>query len=227
MAEATSPQRMCIVTREVRNADDLIRFVRAPDGAVVPDLRRRLPGRGVHVTAAAAEVATAERKHLFAKVFDEPVTVAPGLAERTDRLLAERAVQALALARKAGSAVLGYSKVEAALARHPVVALIHAAEAAADGVAGLAAAARRASVAPAVVRVFTSEQLDLAFGRTNVIHAALLAGPASEHALARIRYLVRYRGGDSFSPPSAGRTLTLDDDALDAPARTVTTHDRI
>jgi len=86
-------------------------------------------------------------------------------------------------------------------------------------------ALRAAGVEPVVVRVFSGEQLDLAFGRTNVIHAALLAGPASEHALARIRYLVRYRGEDSILTPGAGRTLTLDDAAVDVPDRTVTTHD--
>ena len=201
---------MCIVTREVRDTGDLIRFVRAPDGAVVPDLRRRLPGRGVHVTASAAHVATAERKHLFARAFGEPVNVAAGLAERTEHLLEERALQALSLARKAGSAVLGRAKVETTLARQPVTALIHAADAAPDGVTGLAAAARRAGSAATVVRVFSGEQLDLAFGRTNVIHAALLAGPASEHALARIRDLRRYRGEEFFPADSADETLTLD-----------------
>ena len=39
-------ERTCIVTRETQPVDALIRFVVAPDGAVVPDLRRRLPGRG-------------------------------------------------------------------------------------------------------------------------------------------------------------------------------------
>jgi predicted RNA-binding protein YlxR (DUF448 family) len=202
---------MCIVTREVRDSGDLIRFVVAPDGEVVPDLRRRLPGRGVHVTATAAIVATAERKHLFAKAFGGTVTVAPGLAERVDRLLADAATQALSLARKAGTALFGYSKVEKALAENDVVALIHAADASADGVAGLGGAARRASVNPAVIRTFTSEQLDLAFGRTNVIHAALLAGPASEHALARIRDLRRYRGEEAFPSSGALRTQTLDE----------------
>jgi predicted RNA-binding protein YlxR (DUF448 family) len=210
LAEAKSLQRMCVVTREVRVAGDLIRFVAAPDGEVVPDIRRRLPGRGVHVTATADHVATAERKHLFAKAFDGPVTVAAGLSGRVDRLLSDAAVQGLSLARKAGTAVLGHTKVEKALAAGNVVALIHAADAAADGVAGLASAARRARLNPATVRAFTAEQLDLAFGRTNVIHAALLAGPASEHALARIRDLRRYRGEESFSTDGATRTQTLD-----------------
>ncbi len=202
---------MCIVTREVRDAGELIRFVVAPDGEVVPDLRRRLPGRGIHVTATSANVALAERKHLFAKAFGGSVTVAPGLAERVEHLLAESAVQGLSMARKGGTAVFGYSKVERALAEASVVALIHATDAKPDGVAGLAAAARRAGRAPDVVRTYTSEQLDLAFGRTNAIHAALLAGPASEHALARIRALRRYRGEETFPADSANETLTLDD----------------
>jgi hypothetical protein len=40
--------------------------------------------------------------------------------------------------------------------------------------------------------------LDLAFGRTNVIHAALLAGPASDNVLARVGDLVGYRGDDGL-----------------------------
>ena len=47
-----------------------------------------------------------------------------------------------------------------------------------------------------VVTALTSEQLDLALGRSNVIHAALLAGPASKTFLSRSQILVRYRMAD-------------------------------
>ena len=47
-----------------------------------------------------------------------------------------------------------------------------------------------------VVTALTSEQLDLALGRSNVIHAALLAGPASKTFLSRSQLLVRYRMAD-------------------------------
>jgi hypothetical protein len=47
-----------------------------------------------------------------------------------------------------------------------------------------------------VVTALTSEQLDLALGRSNVIHAALLAGPASKTFLSRSHVLVRYRMAD-------------------------------
>jgi predicted RNA-binding protein YlxR (DUF448 family) len=188
---------MCIVTREVMPTDALIRFVVAPDGAVVADLRHRLPGRGVWVTAKAEHVRTAERKKLFARGFGEPVRVEPGLDRRVADQLAAAAVQSLSMARKAGSAVAGFAKVEAAIAREPVVALIHAAEAARDGTAKLDAAFRRRVGQMSdfcVVRTFTGEQLDLAFGRPNVIHAALLAGPASANVLRCAKALADFLG---------------------------------
>ena len=202
-------ERTCIVTRRALPVDRLIRFVVAPDGLVVPDLRRRLPGRGVWVTAAAQHVRTAERKRLLIKAFGGGAVVAPGLAERVERLIASAAVGALSLARKAGTLIGGFAKVEAALAGDPVVGLIHATEAADDGVARLARAARRrfGEQPPVVIRCFAGAQLDLAFGRTNVIHAALLAGPASDNGLARIRDLLRYRGVDGGLPRVDGRSI--------------------
>lgn len=189
-------ERTCVVTRQTLPVDALIRFVAAPDGTVVPDLRRRLPGRGVWVTADADHVATAERKRLLARAFDAPARVEPGLAERVEKLLVAAAVGALSLARKAGAVVAGYAKVEAALVHGEVVGLIHAAGAGADGVGKLDGIARRrfGDGGLPVIRSLTFEDLDLAFGRTNVIHAALLAGPASTNLLARIRDLDRFRG---------------------------------
>lgn len=190
------PERTCIVTREAKPIAAMIRFVIAPDGEVVADLRRRLPGRGVWVTARSDLVAAAEKKHLFQRGFGEPVKVAPGLVGRVAGQLTAAAESALSLARKAGSAIAGFGKIEAAFAGEAVVALIHAREAAPDGVGKLAAAAKRAGIAPEIVNVFKGEQLDLAFGRANVIHAALLAGPASDNVLARVRALTAFLGGD-------------------------------
>jgi hypothetical protein len=195
--------------------DALIRFVAAPDGEIVADLKRNLPGRGVWVTATRDMVATAERKHLLARAFaggDPVARVAPGLADRVDGLLLAAATGALALARKAGALIGGFAKVEAAIGSESMAALIHATEAGADGVAKLAAAARRrfGDGKLPVIRCFGGEQLDLAFGRTNVIHAALLAGPAGDNVLARVGDLVRFRGDglpDGW-PNGAGAPLT-------------------
>lgn len=182
------------MTRQTKAESDLIRFVSSPDGTVTPDLRRRLPGRGVWVTADRDHVATAARKGLLAKMLGASKNTGAQIADQVDGLLLAAATGALAMARKAGSLVGGFTKVEEALRHGKAVAVIHASDAAEDGREKLAGVARkwRRDGLP-VYRCFDREQLDLAFGRTNVIHAALLAGQASDNVLERVGDLLRYR----------------------------------
>jgi uncharacterized protein len=198
--------RMCAVTRQVRPIDELIRFVVSPSGEVIPDLKRKLPGRGLWVSATARAVAEAVRRHQFSKGFKREVRVSASLATDTAALLARGAIEALAMAAKAGEVISGFSKVEEALrspqAQASVQALIHASDGAPDGIRKLDALVRqnagitdKSNQFP-VVTALTSEQLDLALGRSNVIHAALLAGPASKTFLSRSQILVRYRMAD-------------------------------
>ncbi|HXN67524.1 MAG TPA: RNA-binding protein [Bradyrhizobium sp.] len=198
--------RMCAVTRQVRPIGELIRFVVAPSGEVVPDLKRKLPGRGLWVSASRQAVAEAVRRHQFGKGFKREVRVAPTLATMTEALLARSAIDALAMAAKAGQVISGFGKVEDALTsrqlQSQVHALIHASDGAVDGIRKLDALVRQnagindESNQIPVVTALTSEQLDLALGRSNVVHAALLAGPAGKTFLSRSQILVRYRMAD-------------------------------
>jgi hypothetical protein len=125
----------------------------------------------------------------------------PGdLVATTERLLERSALDALAIAGKAKGVVTGFGKVEAALARDNVRALLHASDAAPDGVRKIGQAARRRAEEDGrqigVIATFASVQLDLALARPNVVHAALLAGPASETFLARCARLDRFRAGE-------------------------------
>ncbi len=194
-------ERLCVATRTVRPVAELIRFVVGPDGAVVADLKRKLPGRGVWVTATRTAVDEAVRRNIFARSFKAKVAAAPDLGALLDRQLAGSCLDALAIAHKAGRVAIGFAKTEAALAREPVVALINASDAAADGVRKLAAAARHredeGARSVATIQAFNSAQLDLALGRSNVVHAALLAGPASNGFIARCTGLDRFRAVDT------------------------------
>jgi hypothetical protein len=196
------PERTCIVSRTVRPAAAMIRFVLGPNGAVVPDLKRRLPGRGVWVAAERTAVEEAVRRRLFNQAFKSVDAKAfPALAQEIEATLRLDLRQALALANKAGAVVTGFVKVEAAIADKPIAALIHALGAGADGRRKLARALRKRvgetiSTIPAVEE-FSGDELDLALGRSNVIHAALAAGTGSEGFLARWRWLQAYRGADA------------------------------
>lgn len=189
-------ERCCALTREVRPVSELIRFVAAPDGSIVPDLKAILPGRGVWITATRPAVERAEKKKVFGRALKAEVRVDPGLADRVDGLMERAALGALSLTRKAGQIVTGFAKVEAALKAEPVTGLIHASDGAEEGLRKLLAIVTArfgdAGGLP-VVRLFTSTQLDLALGRSNVIHAALLAGRASEGFLTRTYALERFR----------------------------------
>jgi hypothetical protein len=198
------PERMCVATREVRPVADLIRFVVGPDGEAVPDLKSKLPGRGVWVTATQDALNEAIKRKALARGFKRDVRLGPDLVAQTETLLERAALDALAMAGKAGLVAAGFTRVETALAHDTVVGLIHAAEGSPDGIRKLDAALRRRGPANpiAVVRSLTSLQLDLALGRPNVIHAALLAGPASDTFLARLRRLERFRS--SGAAQSAG-----------------------
>lgn len=192
--EAAETTRMCIVSREIRPVDELIRFVLDPAGIVVPDLSRKLPGRGVWVSAERERLAEAERKHIFRKAFEADVSTRPGLEEEIVRLYTERALGAVGLARKAGLVVTGFAKVSGALAAGKAVGVLHASDASADGIRKLRGLTRHNPVVLSDLGSFNSAQLSLALGGTNVIHAALLAGRPSEIALQRIAALTRLLG---------------------------------
>ena len=195
--------RMCAVSREQRPIDELIRFVVSPQGEVVPDVKHKLPGRGLWISASRQTIAEAVRRHQFKRGFKRDVRVAATLPADTENLLARSAVEALAIAAKAGQVISGFAKVEAALGGAGVQALIHASDGAEDGIRKLNALARQnagnRSEIPGfqVITALTSSELDLALGRSNVVHAAVLAGPAGKTFLSRSQILVRYRLADA------------------------------
>ena len=209
--DRSATMRMCAVSREVRPIDELIRFVVSPQGEVIPDLKRKLPGRGLWVSASRRTVAEAVRRHQFSKGFKRDVRVAATLPADTEALLVRSATEALAMAAKAGQVVSGFAKVEGLLEQGKAQALIHASDGAADGIRKLDAIAgqrsRNIGESPllATVTVLTSAELDLALGRSNVIHAALLAGPASKTFLSRCQTLVRYRVADDDKTGDGGQ----------------------
>jgi hypothetical protein len=169
---AKSPHRRCIVTGESGDRASLLRFVVGPDGAIVPDIEARLPGRGLWLTARRDIVERAVAKRVFARAARRPVSVAPELADRVECLLARRCLDALGLARRAAVAVAGFDRVSDAMRRGPIGLLLVARDAAAGGTRRLGAAGRDV----AVVSVLTAAELGAAFGRERIVHIAVARG---------------------------------------------------
>jgi predicted RNA-binding protein YlxR (DUF448 family) len=192
-------KRFCALTRTARPVDELIRFVVGPAGEAVPDIKRKLPGRGIWITATSEAVEEAIKRKLFARGFKRDVRVDTDLAGTTGQLLARAALDALAIAGKAGQVVSGFAKVEAVINRGEAIAVIHAADAAEDGKRKIDGVLRREMKKNPrdipIIAAFSGGQLDLALNRLNVVHAALLAGPVSDTFIARTKRFERFRTG--------------------------------
>ncbi len=187
--DRSTPERRCVATGETAPKAGLIRFVLDPDGRVTPDLAEKLPGRGVWVAADRAALSLVERKNLFAKGFKRATPRVEDLVARLETLLAQRVIEALALARKAGHAVAGFEKCREAA---PTAAALFQAS---DGAPGGKARLRRLARGAAELNCLTSGELGLAFGRASVIHAVLIRGGAASRAIREGRRLDGVRNG--------------------------------
>lgn len=192
LAEAER-QRRDIVSGEVMDEARLVRFVAGPDGAVVPDLARKLPGRGLWVKADRASVETAARKGAFSRAAKARLSAAAGLADQVESLLARRVLAGLGLARRAGELTLGFESVITEVRAGKAAWLIEASDGAADGRGKLLYAAKGLSKPPSLLGAFNSDELSLALGLGNVIHLAFLAGRGAERWTADVQRLSGFR----------------------------------
>jgi predicted RNA-binding protein YlxR (DUF448 family) len=189
--------RSCIVSRQRFDRADLIRFVIAPDGQVVADLKENLPGRGVWVEGRREVIKKAVDKQLFARSLKTQCQADEGLTDRLDGLLNERALQALALTKKAGLLVTGFTKVDGAIRENRALLLFHAKNGADDGKRKLASAIaslqHMGGEPVEVVQCWSIDEMSTVLGLGNVIHAAALAGGASGNLVKAVRRLEKYR----------------------------------
>ena len=179
LAEAQR-ERRDIVSGEVRDEAELIRFVAGPDAVVVPDLARKLPGRGLWVAADRGSLEAAAKKGLFSRAAKAKLSAPPDLAGQVENLLRRRLLSGLGLARRAGELTSGFEKVSQAIRAGRAVWLIEASDGAADGRRKLFAQARKLASPPQVFGLFEAAELGLALGGENVIHTAFLAGRAAD-----------------------------------------------
>ncbi|MDE2183162.1 MAG: RNA-binding protein [Alphaproteobacteria bacterium] len=198
-------ERRCIVTGATAPEDRLVRFVVGPDADIVPDLDAKLPGRGLWVAAERATLAKAVAKQAFAKAAKATVKVAEDLPDHVERLLVARMQSDLGLARRAGLAFLGFDNVLRAMdAKVPPRLLIEASDGAADGRRKLANAAFARGIEAPTIDGLTSDELGLALGRENVIHAAVKPGALADRLLLNATRLQGFRprpAGPSGSNP--------------------------
>lgn len=191
---ARAPERRCIASGEVRPKQALLRFVVGPDGALVPDLAERLPGRGLWVSADAATLRKAVAKNLFAKAARQRVTLPEDLETRVAALLRQRVLELLSLARRAGGLVAGHDKVRARLEAGSAALLIQAEDGAEDGCGRLARLAQGVRPGIDIYRVLPAVDLGAALGREQAVHIAVDPGGLAERLNRELARFMALRG---------------------------------
>lgn len=190
---ALANERRCVATGDSKGREDLVRFVVAPDGSVVPDLEGRLPGRGLWLTPDRDLLDKTKLAATFARAAKEKVTVAPDLADRLERMLAQRCRDLLGLARRAGQAVMGYEQVRAFLRGGSKAAQKGVLVAARDGAEGGREKLRHLAPQLPLVEVLDSAEIGAAFGAGAVVHVALADGRLAQEFLQAAHRLAGLR----------------------------------
>lgn len=194
---AANRERRDLVSGEVMPEERLVRFVAGPEGVVVPDLARKLPGRGLWVAATREAVDAAARKGGFSRAAKAKLAAPADLADQVEKLLKIRLLAGLGLARRAGDLILGFEKAEKSIEDGKTAWMVEACDGAQDGRRKLLQSARRAAESgrrsPRLFAVFSSEELGLALGLGNVIHLAFLAGRGAERWTVDVERLSGFR----------------------------------
>ena len=164
-----NPNRKCLLTGEEKPQEELLRFTLTPDNQVIPDFKKKLPGKGFYITCSKQSLEQAIAKNIFKKL-GKNVKPISNLLEIVENILKNRALEAINLAKKAGMLVSGFDKVKEKLAKNKVAYVIDAVDAGEDGKAKIRAAAKNVEI----LTLFTVEELDKALNRVNTVHAALL-----------------------------------------------------
>jgi len=184
-------ERRDLVTHQAMDESRLIRFVAGPDGAVAPDLGRKLPGRGMWVEASRASIDAAVKKNLFSRSAKAQLKPSADLADTVETLLTRRCLDQLGLARREGVLISGFEKSAAAIRSGKAAWLIEAADGSSDGRGKLVALARHQTTK--VCGAFSADDLSLALGLENAIHAVLLHGGRADRWTIEVERLAGFR----------------------------------
>lgn len=188
------PVRRCIVTRETRPQNELLRFALSPDGVVTPDVSGKLPGRGVWLTPDQDVLAQAISKKSFASGFKSAAKAPDGLIEAVEQGLLSRCLNLLGLAKKAGHVVLGFDQVRTEIKTTKPAIIIEASDGAKDGRQKILSLVTAKYESAEIIGGLASSELGMAFGRDHVVHGCVREASVKHILLESYKMLTGFRG---------------------------------
>ncbi|MBE5074821.1 DUF448 domain-containing protein [Erythrobacteraceae bacterium E2-1 Yellow Sea] len=202
--QKAEPERRCILTGDHGARDRLVRLAISPEGAVLPDIHAKAPGRGAWIGAARTELekamAKGQLKGALARAFkgaalsipaDLPALIELGLRKSlTDRL---------GLELRSGKLVLGSDRIAEQARAGRIALLLHASDASEDGRKKLDQAWRvgrdaEGSGERGIVLPLDRAALSVALGRDNTVHLALADAASADRIRLALMRLQNFSG---------------------------------
>lgn len=203
-------ERRCILSGERADPAHLVRLAISPEGAVLPDVRGKAPGRGAWVGVSRADLEQAVKKGrlkgALGRAFKgEALSIPADLPEKIDAALRADALSRLGLEAKASNLITGHEKIDVAARKGQVHLLLHASDAGADGSRKLDQAwrvgeGREGEDFAGESLPVDREALSMALGRNNVVHVAVTNAGAAERITALLARWQSYLGCANGAP---------------------------
>lgn len=210
-AVADGPVRRCILTGAHGARAALVRLALAPDGAVLPDVRAKAPGRGAWIgvdrDTLAGAIAKGKLKSALARAFRTSALAIPDdLPQRIADALQRATLDRLGLEARAGHLVTGSEKIAQAARAGQIALLLHASDASDDGARRLGQAwrvgsDREGSDLKGLALPVPRSILSLALGRENVVHIGLINAAAAGRVSETLTRWLSFIGWKSASVP--------------------------
>lgn len=191
-----SSERRCIASGRTAPRDELIRFVVGPEGAIVPDVDGRLPGRGIWLSPDRPSLRIAMKKNMFARSAHMRVDVPENLDDVVEGLLVSRCQSIIGLARRANSAVGGFTKVKTRLDGGARGVLLTARGAPASGRDKMDRKGVQSEIG-----LLDEAELGLAFGREGLVHAFIDRSALADRLVHTSRKLAGFRDSGATDAP--------------------------
>ena len=197
---ASLPERRCILTGVHGPRTTLIRLAVGPDAQVAVDLSTKLPGRGAWIVADRAllegALAKGKLRGALARAFKaNDLKIPDNLPDQIASGLERRALDRLGLENKSGNLIWGSERIGEAILKGKVRLLLHAGDARADGMGKLEAKRRGASPDTiSIVLPVGRDQLSMALGRENVVHAAISDAASAARVIEALERWAAFNG---------------------------------
>lgn len=165
--------RKCVMTGEIKNKEDLLRFVVLKDGTMIPDFDKKIDGHGFYVSNSKKILETLVRKNSLNKILHAKVNVPQDLVQTVEIILQRKCLSMMNLARKAGCLTMGFEKVKEALLKGKTALVVEAGDCGDDGKQKIRNMAQNLNI----YTLFDVATLSRTFNRENTVYLAILKGP--------------------------------------------------